>query len=392
MKRLWEFIANASQNRTVAVLAILVIGASIPLTVLVAQKQQNIQQKASEAMVCDTPPAFVIDSNRQEGLGWNDATCQFEYVNPPTVTISPEPDRGNFVTTPTPATATTPLPSGLTCGDLIDNPTRIAYGCPPVGGTAIPTLAAPTSGPGTPTACNPTYTPWVDSGCGRQGIAIKCEPNQMYQTRSSNQPTGCSGNYAVLEQCVPSSVCGTTMPKTSITPTVASGNITLSIGLDGIGSTGDRSNPNAHSLSNKNPKHPKNINLGINDGSIPVTLNYDSASGKYTGSVPLLGIPISSASTVRIATSGHLAKRVSISSGQTVSADLIGGDINNDNHLTILDYNMLVSCMGSPEPVPTTGKFSTCSSDADINMDGAIDQIDYNLWLREFKTGPRDGD
>ncbi len=69
------FLAQAGQSRTTAFLVLLVIGAAIPLTVLVAQRQQSYQQKA--AQVCNGPfcgrPGFdCIDKNCTD-----DDTCIF---------------------------------------------------------------------------------------------------------------------------------------------------------------------------------------------------------------------------------------------------------------------------------------------------------------------------
>ena len=46
MNKVWGFISRASHSRTTAVLVILILFASVPLTVFVAQKQQQTQQRA----------------------------------------------------------------------------------------------------------------------------------------------------------------------------------------------------------------------------------------------------------------------------------------------------------------------------------------------------------
>lgn len=55
---------------------------------------------------------------------------------------------------------------------------------------------------------------------------------------------------------------------------------------------------------------------------------------------------------------------------------LISGDINGDNQIDILDYNILISCMQSP-PACTSAQY--IASDLDDN--GTVDGVDYNLWL-----------
>ncbi len=54
------------------------------------------------------------------------------------------------------------------------------------------------------------------------------------------------------------------------------------------------------------------------------------------------------------------------------------GDVNNDGTIDILDYNILISCYG--EHADT----ADCSNKAaaDLNNDGVVDGIDYNIFLR----------
>ena len=57
---------------------------------------------------------------------------------------------------------------------------------------------------------------------------------------------------------------------------------------------------------------------------------------------------------------------------------LISGDINQDNSMDILDYNILMSCYGS--------KACSYKTNSDLNDDGVVDGIDYNIWLRNSQT------
>ncbi|MBI3092641.1 MAG: hypothetical protein HYZ02_00170 [Candidatus Levybacteria bacterium] len=49
LPRLWEFIVSLTHSRTLSLLAFLVILAAIPLTVFIAQQQQEIRQRAEES-------------------------------------------------------------------------------------------------------------------------------------------------------------------------------------------------------------------------------------------------------------------------------------------------------------------------------------------------------
>ncbi len=61
---------------------------------------------------------------------------------------------------------------------------------------------------------------------------------------------------------------------------------------------------------------------------------------------------------------------------------LVVGDINDDNKLTIEDYNILVGCFGSK------ADSSSCSDkeNADLDDNEAIDGVDLNLFLRSLST------
>lgn len=61
LKRFSEFILNPSNRKTVSALVILIIAAAVPLTVLVAQKQQEIRQRAAPS--CTAGQYFCTDGS-----------------------------------------------------------------------------------------------------------------------------------------------------------------------------------------------------------------------------------------------------------------------------------------------------------------------------------------
>lgn len=65
---------------------------------------------------------------------------------------------------------------------------------------------------------------------------------------------------------------------------------------------------------------------------------------------------------------------------------LVAGDIDGDNVLDVLDYNILVSCFGERADTASC----LLKDQADLNDDGVIDGIDYNIMLRNFLS--REGD
>jgi hypothetical protein len=64
------------------------------------------------------------------------------------------------------------------------------------------------------------------------------------------------------------------------------------------------------------------------------------------------------------------------------SIELVPGDLNQDNKLSMEDYSLFVACYGS----------KTCNQkrQADFNDDGQVQGIDYNILLRSFAI--RSGD
>jgi hypothetical protein len=61
---------------------------------------------------------------------------------------------------------------------------------------------------------------------------------------------------------------------------------------------------------------------------------------------------------------------------------LISGDINDDNVLDILDYNLLLAAYGTKQGDP---KYNPA---ADLNDDGSVDGVDYNIWIRDSGAPP----
>lgn len=170
----------------------------------------------------------------------------------------------------------------------------------------------------------------------------------------------------------------------------SSGNITFSIGLDGVGSVGDRINPGASSASTKNPTISPQFTMEIVNANKAVVATgtsagtYNSSSGLFSGSSTLT-IPAGTYD-IYIKAPGHLRKKVGSTNGQTtglnVTGNLIAGDLNGDDKVDVLDYNIFMSCS-----VFSTDNHAACGSNlqaADFNGDGTVDQLDYNLLLREF--------
>ena len=98
---------------------------------------------------------------------------------------------------------------------------------------------------------------------------------------------------------------------------------------------------------------------------------------------------------MKVKVDGHLIRRIRgsmrfDSANQTFNApieNMIAGDINMDNRLSVDDYTILVACLSTSN--------GACTAEnrlrADLNDDGAIDILDdFNLFRRELKV--KEGD
>lgn len=117
------------------------------------------------------------------------------------------------------------------------------------------------------------------------------------------------------------------------------------------------------------------------------TANYQG--GSFVGTAPIPDISEGSYQAV-VSIDGSLPKFVpgffNLPAASDITAqqvNLTSGDINLDNTLDILDYNMMIACIQR-----------ACSGNAftysDLNDDNIIDEKDLNVLLRSFTT--RGGD
>lgn len=193
----------------------------------------------------------------------------------------------------------------------------------------------------------------------------------------------------------------TTTPSLSITPTITSsiGGTSLFIVLcpHGLGNCGD----NAGSTGgNTNIKHTqRTVTISIFDTSNTQvaqgsgTVTYNTSAKNFQGTITINGLPNGNY-TMAVKVDEFLGKTIpriiSVTSGQTItipSLSITTGDINNDNQLDILDYNILISCYGTKQSnVLCTKPPTMTSGGADIDDDGAVAATDVNLFLRELSV------
>ena len=177
--------------------------------------------------------------------------------------------------------------------------------------------------------------------------------------------------------------------------------LSFTIGLDAIGSTGDQPNPYDSSSSNQNPLRPiRNLTVEVLDANYNPVLNksgiiaYNLNSGKFLGTIDIGKTLTSGNYIVKVISDGYLKRLIpgaqNIIAGQANNmpeVSLIVGDITQQNTLSILDYNVLMSCSiysadngGACNQAPSYKKLS------DLEDNGPINQFDYNLFVREYSV------
>lgn len=131
-------------------------------------------------------------------------------------------------------------------------------------------------------------------------------------------------------------------------------------------------------------------------------IGFDRATEKFKGIIDM-GLLRTGKYLVKVTTDRYLRKLISQkaplltiqenSINGLPEATLVVGDVNNDNVLNLLDYNILaVACFDSNHPTfDPKAKFNSraCTTHpqrktADLNDDGFIDGKDFNLLIRSF--------
>jgi hypothetical protein len=187
--------------------------------------------------------------------------------------------------------------------------------------------------------------------------------------------------------------------------------LNFTILLHGVGSSGDSPNPRESELSNKTPLHPqRNLDVQIFDSnnqivsavSSPLAIIYNEEEGDFQGTIQLgTNFPTGNYN-VKIKSDRYLKRLIpgiqritNLEENKLPQGELIAGDVNSDNALNIIDYNALLDCgYGALKPLPMEDpnsifKSSNCQSHepavlVDIDDNGIIHSVDFNLFLREL--------
>lgn len=190
--------------------------------------------------------------------------------------------------------------------------------------------------------------------------------------------------------------CGGVTPPITLAPGSSQLNLTLKLGA--IGGTGENASPKRTERDITVCLYPPAVDsTGDKDcertGVIKKTGKVNYASGKFTNATFDLGTIAQSTYQIFVKTSSHLRKRVSgiqtVGTGvtQVPETTLIVGDVNGDNKANIADYNVILSCFDDKANTAACGANKAL---ADLDDDGDVDGVDYNVFIRSLAV--RDGD
>lgn len=177
-------------------------------------------------------------------------------------------------------------------------------------------------------------------------------------------------------------------------PSPGSTYVKVSLLLHGVGKGGDSAN--AGSTGNMNPLRPQRIvTVDVYNAQNQIvvtkqgTVTFSTATGGFSGNVNLGTGITTGPHTVRIKADQYLRGIASgiqsLTAGQTntlPSLTLVTGDVNNDNAINIVDYNIIVGCYSDLLPPVSCTDLNKVR--ADLDDDGNVNQFDYNLFIREL--------
>lgn len=248
----------------------------------------------------------------------------------------------------------------------------------------------------------PGCTKPSDSGC----IPPTSTPTPTSSVQPTATPTGINQATPTVTPTPGNQTGGTPTATPTPTSTIPPTQLVFTIGLQGIGSTGDNSNPFDSSFSNKNPRtSERTLTVDILDtnenkvsgASAERVLKFDSQTGKFIGSISIPNISSNMPFIVKVKTDRFLFKRlpgaIVLNPGQrnpqepnTFSTTLTTGDVDNNGSLNILDYHILLNCFQDT----TRNNPALCSNNqkkaSDLNDDEVVNEKDFNLLLRSLTT------
>lgn len=208
---------------------------------------------------------------------------------------------------------------------------------------------------------------------------------------TTTTPTPTPTTVALTNTPVP-----TNTPIPTNTPVPGATKFALNLLLHGIGKGGD--SVNANGTGNFNLTRPqRNASIEVYDSNNQLVLskqgqvNFDNGTGSFKGVVDMGTALANGVYIIKVKLPQYLRTNVpgiqtivSGSTNQIPTTTFITGDINGDNTINILDYNVLMGCYS--DFLPPVSCNDTDQPLADLTDDGEVNQFDYNLFLRELTS------
>lgn len=229
------------------------------------------------------------------------------------------------------------------------------------------------------------------------GTSVQSITNRIQNTADKIEGTGTFWRYGRINAARALGATTTPSPtpqptnQPSATPTPRPDELAATIQLTAFISGIGRATPGG----NPDPIHKTRIftaeiidSATAETKTIDGTLTYNATSGGFTGSIPISNIQsgdyeiaIRSISTLP----EILPDVVTLAQPNNVNlpnVTLTVGDINSDGIIDIRDFNILAGCFSLTSPAKSCTDATKIASD--LNDDGKVNELDYNLFLRSL--------
>ena len=395
---------------------LLLVVAAVPATLFLTQQNQETRSRASASTKLYLTPNTTTTAPVDKKVG---DTVQFDIMVDPgsnlpsiiklDIKYDPtklQPDTATPITINTTAFPTTVEGPVVQNGDVLislsigSDTTKAIQSVTKVGTVTFKAIGTTTNPTSVSFGSNSQVLSIAQTDQSNENVLSTTSPGYVSIAQSTTiSPTVAIATATPIPLATPTTIL-TPTPTTSLQPTATvapnATRISFTAFLHGIGNSGDNANPSASDLSNKNPVHQtRDVTVYIYDDQNQLaatqngTITYNSANGNYTGSVTLGTSLPDGYYTVRIKEPMHLRRLfpgiqhlVPSQDNAMPAVTFVAGDVNNDNTLNILDYNLLVGCYS--DLLPAVSCTNETKIQSDLNDDDAVNQFDYNLFLREI--------